>query len=91
MLWSYFGENCTDDYALLNTLRKKLEPLCNSQLLANTEYQIKWTDKGVDINGDENYRIIDDVGCVVVVTVKAMIFKGSSVVQKSRVICDSVK
>ena len=89
-LWAYFGENCTDEYESLNTLRNQLEPICN-EILASTEYKIQWTPKGTDVNGDDNYRIVDDSGCVVVVTVKAMIYKGEVVVQKSKVICSAVE
>ena len=90
-LWTYFGENCTDEYENLNKLRGALEPICNAILLENTEYKIQWTPKGTDVNGDDNYRIVDDSGCVVVVAVKAMIYKGESVVQKSKVICSAVE
>ena len=58
-LWQYYGKNSTDDYAMLNTLREALEPLCN-KLLADTEYKIKWTPKGVDVGCDDNYRVVDD-------------------------------
>ena len=89
-LWQYFGENSTDNYAMLNKLRAELkEPL--QQILSSTKYKIMWTDPGVDVNGDDNYRIVDDAGCVVIITVKAMIYNGDDVVQKSRVICDSVQ